>query len=420
MLKGWDASMVKGNSNLAINGGKPYKEDSFPAWPYHDENEIKLLTEVVESGKWWRTVGTKVAEFEKKFAKLQECEYCLAVTSGTHALEIAMASLGITRGDEVIVPAFTYISTCSAVIYCNATPVLVDVDANTFCMDPEAFEKAITPKTKAVIPVHTAGHPCDMDKICQIAKEHNIYVIEDAAHAHNGSYKGKKLGSFGDVGIFSFQNGKLMTCGEGGALVTNNKELYEKAFLIHGVGRPKNDKGYTHAIVGSTCRMSEFHAAVLLAQIERVSEMKKKRIENWSYLDSLMNKIDGITPQKVADYAVEGMTHYMYMFYYDSKKFGGKTRQEFVDVLRAEGIPSFIAFPVLSNTQFFKESNFGGRISNYDCENESDLTNAKRIDSDVVWVPQYTLLGTKKDMQDIAGAVKKIQKAFCGDENYEI
>lgn len=411
-----NVKMVKAMKDLAIYGGKPYKEDSFPSWPHHDESEIKLLTEVVESGKWWRTVGSKVEEFEKKFAKMQDCKYCLGVTSGTHALEIAMSSLGITRGDEVIVPAFTYVSTCSAVIYCNATPVLVDVDSETFCIDPKAFEKAITPKTKAVIPVHMAGHPCDMDEICRIAKAHNIYVIEDAAHAHNGSYKGRKLGSFGDVAIFSFQNGKLMTCGEGGALVTNNKEVYEKAFLIHGVGRPKNDKGYTHAIVGSTCRMSEFHAAVLLAQIERVPEMMKKRIENWRYLDTLMEKIDGIIPQKAADYAVEGMTHYMYMFYYDSSKFGGQTRQNFVNALKAEGIPAFIAFPVLSKTQFFKEGNFVGRIPDYDYENEADLTNANLIGSDVVWIPQYTLLGTKKDMEDISGAVQKIQEAFCSDE----
>lgn len=397
---------------LGIHGGTPYKKDSFPVWPYHDDNEIKLLTEVVESGKWWRTTGTKVEEFEKKFAKMQDCEYCLGVTSGTHALEIALSALGIKGGDEVIIPAFTYVSTCSAVMCCNAIPVLVDVDKDTFCMDPKKFEEAITPKTKAVIPVHTAGHPCDMDEIMRIAKEHNLFVIEDAAHGHGGTYKGKKLGSFGDMSIFSFQNGKLMTCGEGGALVTNSKELYEKAFIIHGVGRPKVDKGYTHLSLGSTCRMNEFQAAILLAQIERVPMFMNKRIENWKYLDSLLENVNGITPQKAADYAVEGMTHYMYMFYYDSSKFGGKDRNYFVDVLRAEGIPSFIAFPVLSNTEFFKEGNFLGRNPAYDYEREADLTNANLIESNVVWIPQYTLLGSKQDMEDIAGAIKKIQASF--------
>lgn len=398
---------------LAIHGGTRYKQDSFPVWPHHDEREMELLAEVVNSGKWWRGTGDKVSEFEGKFAEMQDSKYCLGVTSGTHALEISMSALGIMGGDEVIIPAFSYISTCSAVIYCNAIPVLVDVDPDTFCMDPNAFEQAITPKTKAVIPVHMAGHSCDMDEICKIAKRHGLYVIEDAAHGHNGSYKGKKLGSFGDMAIFSFQNGKLMTCGEGGAIVTNDKALYERAYLIHGVGRPKNDKGYTHAVVGSTCRMNEFQGAILLAQMERLPEMMKRRIKNAQYLDGLMDKIDGIKPQKAADYAIAGMTHYMYMFYYDADKFGGHSRQEFVDALNAEGIPAFISFPVLSKTRFFKENNFLGKIPGYDFDSEGDLSNADAIGSQVVWIPQYTLLGCERDMEDIAGAVRKIQTAFC-------
>lgn len=400
-------------SKLAVNGGRPYKQDSFPKWPYGDEREIALLTEVVKSGKWWRTTGSKVNEFEEKFARMQDSKFCLGVTSGTHALEISMSALGISGGDEVIIPAFSYMSTCSAVIYSNAIPVLVDVDPETFCMDPEAFERAITPQTKAVIPVHMAGHSCDMDEICRIARKHGVYVIEDAAHGHNGSYKGKKLGSFGDMAIFSFQNGKLMTCGEGGAIVTNNEALYEQAYLIHGVGRPKGDKGYTHAVVGSTCRMNEFQGAVLLAQMERVPKLMKRRIKNAQYLDGLMKKIDGIKPQKTADYAVSGMTHYMYMFYYENEKFGGHSRQEFVEALKAEGIPAFISFPVLSKTQFFVDNNFMGKIPGYDYEKEGDLSNANKIGEQVVWIPQYTLLGTENDMEDIAGAVLKIQEAFC-------
>lgn len=400
-------------SKLAVNGGRPYKQDSFPKWPYGDEKEVALLTEVVHSGRWWRATGSKVMEFEERFARMQECAFCLGVTSGTHALEISMSALGISCGDEVIIPAFSYISTCSAVIYCNAVPVLVDVDPETFCMDPGAFEQAITSKTRAVIPVHMAGHSCDMDEICRIAKKHGLYIIEDAAHGHNGSYKGKKLGSFGDMAIFSFQNGKLMTCGEGGAIVTNNKNLYEQAYLIHGVGRPKDDKGYTHSVVGSTCRMNEFQGAVLLAQMDRMEEMMKKRIQNAKYLDSLMNKVDGIEPQKTAGYAAEGMTHYMYMFYYEEGRFGGHSRQEFVEALKAEGIPAFISFPVLSKTQFFVENNFMGKIPGYDYKNEMDLPNADKIGEKVVCIPQYTLLGTHKDMDDIAGAVLKIQEAFC-------
>lgn len=395
-------------STLAIKGGEPYKKKEFPKWPKHDEREIELITEVVNSGNWWRMSGDKVETFEKKFAELQGTKYCLGVTSGTHAIELSLSALGIGKGDEVIVPAFTFISTASAVIYCNATPILVDVDSETFCMIPEAFEKAITPKTKAVIPVHMAGHACDMDKICDIAKKHGIKVIEDAAHGHGGEWNKKRLGSMGDISIFSFQNGKLMTCGEGGCVVTNSKELYDEAFLMHGVGRPKYDRLYQHLVIGSNYRMSEFHAAILLAQMERIESMNKIREENAVYLDRLLKEVEGIKPQGRRKEATI-ITHYMYMFYYDSNAFNGLSRQDFVDAMIAEGISAFISFPVLSDTIFFNEQNFGKRIEAYDYENEADLTNARRIAKDVVWLPHSTLDGDKQDIEDIVGAIKKIQ-----------
>lgn len=273
---------------LAINGGKAYRRKPFPKWPKSDEREATLINEVLESGNWWRVTGEKVKKFEKYFSKFQNTEYCLGVTSGTHAIELSLASLGIGKGDEVVLPAFTYISTGSAVVCSNATPVLVDVDEETFCISPDAFEAAITAKTKAVIAVHMAGNACDMERICEIANKYGIKVIEDSAHGHGGEYKGRRLGSIGNVGIFSFQNGKLMTCGEGGAIVTNDNVIYENAYLRHGVGRPLNDSGYNHNVLGSTSRMSEFHAAILLAQMERVDDMNKLREKNAVYLDRLM------------------------------------------------------------------------------------------------------------------------------------
>ena len=342
---------------LAINGGEQVKTKDFPKWPYSNERELELMGEVFSSGNWWRMTGDKVKTFERNFASLHNVKYCLGVTNGTHALEIALTALGIKHGDEVIVPAVTFISTGSAVIYVNATPVLVDIDPETFCMSPEAFEKAITPKTKAVIPVHMAGHACDMEKICAIAKRHNIKVIEDAAHAHGGQCNGKMIGSYGDMAIFSFQNGKIMTCGEGGALITDNEELYKKAFLIHGVGRPDGDRVYEHSVLGSNDRMNEFSAAILIAQQERLSEMNKRRDQNALLLDSLLANTEGIKPQGRKEYATL-ITHYMYMFYYDPNYFNGVSRKDFVDYLIAEGVPAFICFPVLSDTTFFKNNDF--------------------------------------------------------------
>ncbi|WP_150267067.1 DegT/DnrJ/EryC1/StrS family aminotransferase [Paenibacillus tepidiphilus] len=398
------------SETLVINGGSPYKTKPFPQWPISGERELELITEVVKSGNWWRMTGTMVDEFEEKFAKMHDTEYCLAVTNGTHAIELSLSVLDIGRGDEVIVPALTFISTGSAVIYCNATPVLVDVDPETFCMSPEAFEKAITPRTKAVIPVHMAGHACDMDRICEIARKHNIKVIEDAAHGHGGEWKNKRIGSMGDIAIFSFQNGKLMTCGEGGCIVTNSKEFYDTAYLMHGVGRPKNDRTYQHLVMGSNYRMSEFHAAILLAQLERIEHLNEVREKHALFLDNLLEDVEGITPQG----RKEGSTlnpHYMYMFYYDSLYFNGMSRQQFVDALIAEGIPSFISFPVLSDTKFFKEQKFGRRIEGYDYSQEADLSNARKIASDVIWLPHYTLEGDTEDLKDIAGAINKIKNA---------
>jgi 3-amino-5-hydroxybenzoate synthase len=399
-------------NKLAKAGGTPCKTKPFHEWPYSDERELELVSEVVKSRKWWRMSGSKVEEFESKFAKLHNAEYCLGVTNGTHAIELALTALGIGPGDEVIVPAFTFISTATAVVYCNASPILVDIDPMTFCMRPEVFEKAITPRTKAVIPVHIAGHACDMDSICEIAKKHGIKVIEDAAHAHGAEWKNRKLGSFGDISIFSFQNGKLMTCGEGGALVTNSKDLYEKAYLAHGVGRPKGDRFYAHVMLGSNYRMNEFQAAVLIAQMERLPNMSIKREENAAKLDSYLSDIKGIIPQG-RDLNANINPHYMYMFYYNPEYFGGLSRQDFVDSLIAEGIPAYIAYPVISDTIFFKENNFGGRIKEYSRENEADLTNARKIACEVVWLPHFTLLGDETDIKEIADAIKKIQSASC-------
>lgn len=395
---------------LAINGGKKTKTKDFPKWPFSNERERALIGEVLETGNWWRMAGDKVKTFERNFADLHNVKYCLGVTNGTHAIELALTALGIKRGDEVIVPAVTFISTGSAVIYVNATPVLVDIDPETFCMSPEAFENAITPKTKAVIPVHMAGHACDMEKICAIARKHNIKVIEDAAHAHGGECNHKKIGTYGDMAIFSFQNGKIMTCGEGGALVTNNEELYKKAFLIHGVGRPEGDKVYEHAVLGSNYRMNEFSAAILIAQQERLESMNKKREENASKLDKLLSGIKGITPQCSKEYATLN-THYMYMFYYNPEYFNNLSREKFIEYLNAEGIPAFICFPVLSDTTFFKNNEFYSRISDVTECTRYEIPHAKKIAREVVWIPHYTLLGDEKDIAEIYYAIKKIQDA---------
>ncbi|MHB1392553.1 MAG: DegT/DnrJ/EryC1/StrS family aminotransferase [Clostridia bacterium] len=395
---------------LVRNGGKPGKTKSFPEWPFSNERELELVQEVIKSKKWWRMNGTKVEEFEKKFAAMHNAEYCLCVTNGTHAIELALAALEIGAGDEVIVPAFTFISTATAPIYCDAVPVPVDVDPKTFCMDPASFEAAITLHTKAVIPVHMAGHACDMDAICEIATRYNIKVIEDASHAHGAEWKNRRIGTYGDFATFSFQNGKLVTCGEGGAIITNSKELYEKAYLIHGVGRPKGDRTYRHVVLGSNYRMGELQAAVLIAQLERLEEMNARRGKNAALLDDLLAGIPGIVPQG-QDSRVTLNSRYMYMFYYDKKNFGNLERQDFVDMLIEEGIPAYIAYPVVSNTEFFRDNSFRNHIKGNMEAMDLELSNSQKIADEVVWLPHFTLLGDKEDICEIADTIRKIQKS---------
>ena len=395
---------------LAKGGGIPYRKAPFPEWPIYDEREEAQIKEVLQSHNWWRVSGCKVNEFEAKFAAFQGCNYCLGVTNGTSAIELALTALQIGAGDEVIVPAMTFISTGLAVINCNATPVLVDIDPYTLCMMPDQFEMAISERTKAVIPVHMAGNACFIEKICDIARKHNLYVIEDAAHAHGGEYRGKRLGSFGDAAIFSFQNGKLMTCGEGGALLTNNKEVYDRAYLIQDVGRPRGDKLYKHLVRGDNFRMNEFQAAILLAQLERVDEYNQLRHKNASLLDRLLvEDVKGIIPQCYTK-GTNIVSHYMYMFYYDKTYFGEISRDHFVELLNGEGIPSNVCFPVMSEVDFCSDNDFGGRI--VDKVVKQAWPNAERAAHECVWLHHRVLEGGEQDICDIVGAIKKIQNSL--------
>lgn len=379
-------------------------------WPFADEREKIRLQEVLDSHEWWRGAGRMVKEFEQKFADFHQAKYALGVSNGTLALEIALKALGVTEGDEVIVPAFTFASTATAVLNCGASPVFCDIKADTFCMDPAAFEKCITDKTKAVIPVHMAGHLCDMEQISCIAHRNNIRIIEDAAHAQGGEWNGHKVGYYSDIAAFSFQNRKIMTCGEGGALITNNEELYQKAFLLHSVGRPEGDIVYEHIVMGTNARMSEFHAAVLICQLERLEYMNKVREENANKLNEFLQDIPGIEVQKF-DGKCTLNTHYMYMFYYDMHYFHNMDRETFIDEMNKAGIETHIPYPLVFHTDFFKRGIENKKSRQYREVEDGLFPNAVHVEKEAVWIPHYVLLNDMEHMRQIKETIIKIQKA---------
>jgi len=273
--------------------------------------------------------------FEEKFSKYCNTKYAVATSNGTTALHLTLVSLGITEEDEVIIPNFTFVATASAIKYIGAKVITVDIEEDTLCISPEAIKKAITPKTKAIIPVHLYGHPANMIEINKIAKKYNLFVVEDAAEAHGAEQNGKKVGGLSDAGIFSFYGNKIITSGEGGMITTNNKELYKKLKYLRDHAMSK-DKRYWHTEVGFNYRMTNLQAALGVAQFERINELlaKKKEIFKW-YKDGLKD-----IPNIKLNYQKDGYKNIYWMMCIEINGYKEKERDELIDKLKEKGIDS--------------------------------------------------------------------------------
>ena len=332
--------------------------------------------------------------------------------NGSVALRLALIAAGVKPGDEVIVPPYTFIATASIVIEANCVPVFVDIDPDTYNLDATRIETAITERTRAIIPVHFAGLACDMDRIMDIAKKHKLIVIEDAAHAHGGEYKGKKLGTIGHAGSFSFQSSKNLTAGEGGMIVTDDEAYYERMNSLRNVGRIKGGEWYEHHYLGCNYRITQFQAALLSQQLRRLDSQTRTRDANGRYLTSLLASVKGIKPLIRSEHATLH-TYHLYILRYDKAAFGGLAKKEFAAMLSAEGVPAFMGYPEpLYKQPVFQQKNFlCYAIPDYvDYTNVSCPVTEKACYEEGVWILQHAMLGTRKDMEDFARAIRKIQE----------
>lgn len=398
-------------SSLALFGGQKVRHKPFPAWPVFGPEEEQRLLAALRSGKWGKLHGEEVAEFERRFAEMHGCKHGIAVVNGTVSLRIALMAAGLQAEDEVIVPPYTFLATATAVVEANAIPVFADIELDTFNLDPQAIEAAITPRTRAIIPVHMGGQPADMEAIMAIARKHRLVVIEDAAHAHGALYRGQPVGSLGHLGSFSFQSSKNLTCGEGGIIVTSDDALAQACRSIHNCGRKAGGLWYEHHFMSGNYRLGEFQGAVLNSQLDRLQVQTCTRDANHRYLEAQLRRIPGVLPQRRTQACTRHSGH-LFLFRLDAKVFGAP-RETILQALQAEGIPACGGYAVpLYRQPLFLNRAFGPYLPQA----------AKRLDYRKVrcpnceticaqqgaWLEQRLLLGSPSDMDDIATAFGKV------------
>ncbi len=403
----------------ALLGGTPVRTKGWPDWPiWIPETDEPLLLKVMRSGVWSR--AAVVTEFEQKWAEAIGTKRCLAVVNGTNAISASLINLGIGGGDEVIVPPYTFIATVVAVMQSGAMPIFVDTDPETFQIDADKIEAKITPRTRAIVPVHILGLPADMEKIMAIAKKHNLLVVEDACQGWLAEINHKKVGSFGNAGCFSFQNSKNIPIGEGGAITSDDDEFMDRCYSYHNYGNPYGTMvgaiGSGTVIAGTKLRMAEYQAAIGLAQLKRLDEQTTKRNENAAYLQSQLKKIPGILPYKLYKNVTRAAFH-LFPFRYKKEEFEGLPLNGFLKALKAEGISSSGGYSPLNKMPYlengFKTKNFQKMYppemldyKKYAERNECPVND--KLCEEAVWFSQSMLLAEKPDMDDIATAIIKI------------
>ena len=363
---------------------------AIPSWPVSGPRERELLDEVLSSGAWGG-YHPFVGRFEQEFAAFQQCRFGLSACNGTVTIEMALEALGIGEGDEVIVPAISFISTATAVSRVRATPVFVDIEPDTFNIDPERIREAISPKTRAIIPVHFGGPMADMDAITAVASAHGLPILEDAAHAHGSEWNGTRAGSIGAISSFSFQNGKVMTAGEGGILLSSDEALIDRVREILDQGRREGEGWFFHYTLGTNYRITAWQSAVLIAQLERLPEQNQRRARNVAAIRENVADLRGLHFQRVPD-AARVHTNYLLL-----GRFEGD-RNAFHKKLTGAGFPCTPFYPhtLYANPLYIDRTNC--RVM--------PCPNAEARIKDAFWIPHRALLGDETDAAALAAAIR--------------
>lgn len=400
---------------LAINGGPPVRASAYPAWPSGDDREVEVVTDVIRSGDWggFPEPGRYGGRFEKAFAAYQGATHGVLMANGTVTMEVALKALGIGWGDEVIVPALTFAATAYAPIAAGALPVIVDVTSDTWCIDPDLVEAAITPKTKAIMPVHLGHHMADMDRIMEIAEKHGLAVVEDCAHAHGQRWRDRGAGCIGDFGSFSHQSSKILTAGEGGSLLTSDDDLARRAHSLIDCGRAKDadEKEYTF---GANYRLGELQAALLVVAMERFPAQQAKRADAGTLFQELVAQVPGVRVMPV-DQRVTRWSFYNYVLAIDPEAFAGRTNSVVCAALEAEGIPAEVQYPPMSRYELFQPSLSRLPV----CVELADRLDPQRMSFPVaeaaglresVYFMENVFRGGTKGIEDAVEAVAKVQR----------
>jgi dTDP-4-amino-4,6-dideoxygalactose transaminase len=404
-------------SNLALFGGPKAAADfRLPDWPVVTETDCNAVMEVLRSREWGRLhADSRASAFEEAYAAYHDAKHAVAVSNGTVALELALLAGGIRPGDEVIVPALTFIASAGAVVRVGAIPIFVDSDAETAAISPQAVEQAITPRTRGVVAVHYGGYPVDLDALLPIVQRHNLALIEDCAHAQGSAWRNRKVGSYGAFGAFSFQQSKALTAGEGGIVLTNDDALAEEARLYHNIGRKLGRPGYEHLVVASNYRLSDLSAALLLSQFSRLQEQVEQRMRGAAFLADGLEAVGGIRPLK-PDNRITQRGYYFMVLRYDRSQAADVPLGRFVEALRAEGVPcsSGYGMPLYKQPAFRRQ-----HVAELLGRNVEELPDYANLHLPVaehfcaeeqITIPHQTLLAGREDLEQLIDAFAKVKR----------